>query len=136
MSSKYLRALFATFSLVLITGPVRSTPQSTDEKATASAAATAKFSAIPNAPECFTVSVERGDPTKGPSVILAKFAPGCVAPFHWHSPSETVMIVSGSLQTRMHGEAAFLAHRGDFVYAAASRSSRYLRRARPRVWSF
>jgi len=116
MPSKYLRALLIAFALVVTTGPVLSTPQSTDEKATVSAAATAKFTAIPNAPECFTVSVERGDPTKGPSVILAKFAPGCVAPFHWHSPSETVMIVSGSLQTQMHGEAAFIAHHGDFVF--------------------
>ena len=116
MPSKYRRALLITFPLVLTIGSTLLTAQSPDEKATVSTAATAKFSAIPNAPECFTVSVERGDPTKGPSVILAKFAPGCVAPFHWHSPSETVMIVSGSLQTQMHGEAVFVAHHGDFVY--------------------
>ena len=116
MSSKYLRALLSIFALALTIGTVRLAAQSADEEATVSTAATAKFSAIPNAPECFTISVERGDPTKGPSVILAKFAPGCVAPFHWHSPSETVMVVSGSLQTQMHGEAAFVAHRGDFVF--------------------
>ena len=34
-------------------------------------AAGAKFGPIPNAPECFTVAVEKGDPTKGSSVILA-----------------------------------------------------------------
>src|SRR6266481_8864084 len=90
--------------------------QGTEEKPIVTAAVTAKFGAIPNAPDCFTVAVERGDPTKGPSVILAKFAPGCVAPFHWHSPSETVMIISGSLQTQMKGDAAFVAHHGDFVY--------------------
>ena len=79
----------------------------------------AKFAAIPNAPACFTISVEKGDPNKGPSVILAKFAPGCVAPFHWHTPSETAMIVSGSLQTQMKNDKAFSGHRGDFLFLTA-----------------
>jgi len=42
-------------------------------------AAGAKFAPIPNAPDCFTVAVEKGDPAKGPSVILARFAPHCGA---------------------------------------------------------
>ena len=90
--------------------------QGTEEKPIVATAASAKFGAIPNAPECFTVAVERGDPTKGPSVLLARFAPGCVAPFHWHTPSETAMVVSGSLQVQMKGDSAFAAHHGDFVY--------------------
>jgi quercetin dioxygenase-like cupin family protein len=90
--------------------------QDTEEKTIVAAAGTAKFGTIPDAPECFTVAVERGDPTKGPSVILAKFAPGCVAPFHWHTPSETAMLVSGSLQTQMKGDSTFVAHHGDFLY--------------------
>src|SRR5262249_40054513 len=76
----------------------------------------AKFVTTPNAPECFTVAVERGDPSKGASVILAKFEPGCVAPFHWHSPSETVGVVSGSLEAQMKDEKPFLAHAGDYVF--------------------
>ena len=76
-----------------------------------------KFGPIPNAPECFTVAVEKGDPSKGPSVILAKFAAGCVAPFHWHTPSETVMVVSGALETQMKGDdKPIVAHHGDFLY--------------------
>jgi quercetin dioxygenase-like cupin family protein len=90
--------------------------QEAAEKPIVSAIANAKFGPIPNAPECFTVAVERGDPTKGPSVILARFAPGCVAPFHWHSPSESVMVVSGSLQATMKGEKPFVARHGDFLY--------------------
>ena len=90
-------------------------------------ASAAKFGSIPNVPERFTVAVERGDPGKGPSVILAKFAPGCVAPFHWHTPSETVMIVSGSLQAQMEDDKAFVAHHGDFIYMPPRHiSSRYL----------
>ena len=116
MSSKLRSASLLALAVIIIFGAARLTAQGTDERPTVATAASAKFSPIPNAPECFTVAVERGDPTKGPSVILAKFAPGCVAPFHWHSPSETVMIVSGSLQTQMKGDAAFVAHHGDFVY--------------------
>lgn len=76
----------------------------------------AKFTAIPNAPECFTIAVEKGDPTKTASVILARFAPHCVAPFHWHSPNETVMVASGTLETQMKGDKTIVAHSGDFVY--------------------
>jgi quercetin dioxygenase-like cupin family protein len=79
-------------------------------------AAGAKFAPIPNAPECFTIAVEKGDPTKGPSVILARFAPHCVAPNHWHTPSETAMVASGTLETQMKGDKAIVARSGDFVY--------------------
>ena len=79
-------------------------------------AAGAKFAAIPNAPACFTISVEKGDPGKGASVILARFAPHCVAPFHWHTPSETVMVASGALEAQMKGEKAIVARSGDFLF--------------------
>ncbi len=75
-----------------------------------------KFINVPNTPKCFTIAVERGDPMKGPSVILARFAPHCVAPFHWHTPSETAMVASGALETQMKGDKAIVAHSGDFVY--------------------
>jgi len=93
--------------------------QGTEEKAIVSPSATAKFGPIPNAPECFTVAVEKGDPTKGASVILARFVPGCVAPFHWHTPTETAMIVSGSLELQMKDDKALVAHHGDFVFLPA-----------------
>lgn len=89
--------------------------QEMGDKAIVSPSASAKFGAIPNAPACFTVAVEKGDPSKGASVILAKFAPGCVAPWHWHTPVETVMVVSGSLEVGMKGDKTFVAHHGDFV---------------------
>ena len=93
--------------------------QGPDEKAIVSLAANAQYGAVPNAPECFTVAVERGDPSKGPSVILAKFAPGCVAPFHWHTPSETAMVVSGSLEIQMKDDKSLVTHHGDFAYLPA-----------------
>jgi quercetin dioxygenase-like cupin family protein len=85
----------------------------------------AKFGAAPNAPACFTIAVERGDPGAGPSVLLARFAPACAAPFHWHTPSETAMMVSGSLQIQMKGDKPVIARRGDFAYLP----SRHVHRA-------
>jgi len=79
-------------------------------------AAGAKFAPIPNAPECFTIAVEKGDPSMGPSVVLARFAPHCVAPYHWHTPGETAMVASGTLETQMKGDKAIVARSGDFVY--------------------
>lgn len=90
--------------------------QAADDKAIVAPEATAKFAPLPVAPECFTIAVERGDPNKGASVILAKFAPGCVAPFHWHTPSETAMMVSGSLELQMKDDKPIVAHHGDYVY--------------------
>jgi len=116
MILKQVPTFFVLLGAVSIIGAAHLAAQGTEEKPIVAPAATAKFGSIPNTPECFTVAVEQGDPTKGPSVILAKFAPGCVAPFHWHTPSETAMVVSGSLQVQMKGDSAFAAHHGDFVY--------------------
>src|SRR5258706_433643 len=55
-----------------------------------------KFAPMQGLPQCVTLAVESGDPTKGPSVILFKATAGCMFPWHWHTPTEQVMIVSGS----------------------------------------
>ena len=117
MLSKDSHVLLMVLGAVSVIGLTRAlATQGSEEKPIVAAAASAKFGSIPNAPECFTVAVERGDPGTGPSVILANFTPGCVAPFHWHTPCETVMTVSGSLEVQMKGDQAFVAHDGDFVY--------------------
>jgi len=116
-ASKHARVFLTIVaaSSVLTFGFDRLSAGETGDKATVNPAASAKFGAVPNAPKCFTVAVEKGDPGKEASVILAKFAPGCVAPWHWHTPTETVMVVSGSLEAQMKGEKALVAHRGDFL---------------------
>jgi quercetin dioxygenase-like cupin family protein len=114
MVSRPLTSVFV-LTLTILSGVAFLAAQGAD-KPIVSPSATAKFTPIPNAPECFTIAVEKGDPTKGSSVILAKFAPHCVAPWHWHTPSETVMVVSGALETQMKDDKALVAHRGDFLY--------------------
>jgi quercetin dioxygenase-like cupin family protein len=60
-----------------------------------------KFAPLPGLPACATLAVESGDPSKGASVILLKGPAGCVIPWHWHTPTEQVMIVSGSAKVGM-----------------------------------
>jgi len=69
-----------------------------------------KFAPLPGLPECATLAVQNGDPSKGPSVILLKGTAGCTIPWHWHTPTEQVMIVSGSAKVQMKdtGNAAVL----------------------------
>ena len=61
-----------------------------------------KFVTFPGLPECGRNTVLSGDPAQGPSIILAKISSGCTVPWHWHSPTEELMMVSGTarLETR------------------------------------
>ena len=61
------------------------------------------FVAVPAMPSCTTAAVQSGDPAKGASVLLAKATAGCVVPWHWHTPTEHLMIVSGSAKLEMKG---------------------------------
>src|SRR5260370_7185048 len=87
------------------------------DKPSVAAMAATKFAALPGMPACMTPSAQRGDPTKGPAVILAKFTPGCTVPWHWHTAGEGLMMVSGKAKVEMKDAAAAapLAP-GDYVY--------------------
>jgi len=73
---------------------------------------------------CSAVGVETGDPAKGPSVVVEKFAPGCTIPWHWHTPNEHVMMVSGIFRFEMKGEKPVRVERGDFVMMPSHHISR------------
>ena len=60
-----------------------------------------KFVSVPGLPTCVTQAVESGDPSKGPSMILFKAKAGCAIPWHWHTPTEQIMVVSGKGQMEM-----------------------------------
>jgi len=55
-----------------------------------------KLTNFPGLPTCTVGAVVSGDPSKGPSVIVAKLAAGCVIPWHWHTGNEQLMFVSGT----------------------------------------
>ncbi|CAN5689526.1 hypothetical protein BH23GEM9_BH23GEM9_14400 [soil metagenome] len=60
-----------------------------------------EFVAVPGLPTCAPGAVQRGDPSQGPSVILARMETGCTIPWHWHTPNEHLMMVRGEAVMEM-----------------------------------
>ncbi|BCS53010.1 hypothetical protein GSbR_09950 [Geobacter sp. SVR] len=85
-----------------------------------------KFTAFPGLPTCIIGSVQNGDPAKGPSIILAKAAAGCTVPWHWHTPNEHIMMVSGVANLEMKGGQPLALQAGGF----AMMSSRHIHQFR------
>jgi quercetin dioxygenase-like cupin family protein len=54
------------------------------------------FGPVAGFPACAKAAQVRGDPAKGAAVLMAKLESGCRIPWHWHSASEQIMVVSGS----------------------------------------
>jgi quercetin dioxygenase-like cupin family protein len=77
---------------------------------------TLKFAPVPNIPVCATAAPLRGDPTKGPSVLLVKLAPGCRVPWHWHTANEELMFVSGSGTLEMKDSKPNRLRAGSYAY--------------------
>lgn len=72
---------------------------------------------------CSVAGIESGDPTKGPSIIVEKFAPGYAIPWHWHTPNEHVMMVSGIFRFEIQNEASVQIDPGDFVLIPSHHAS-------------
>jgi len=90
--------------------------QETPDPAVVAKGMSAKFAALPGGPDCATLAVLKGDPGKGPSVVEMKFTPGCIVPWHWHTPSESAVPLAGLLEISMKGEKPVLLTNGDFGY--------------------
>ena len=78
-----------------------------------------KLTMIPPLPTCAKGSVQNGDPTKGPSIIFARISTGCTIPWHWHTPNEHLMIVSGVAHLDMKGSKSLTLRAGGFAIMAA-----------------
>jgi quercetin dioxygenase-like cupin family protein len=74
-----------------------------------------KFVTVPPVPTCARAAVANGDPTKGPAVLLLKVTPGCVIPWHWHTPNEYVMVVSGTARLQMKDDKPITLTSGAFA---------------------
>ena len=79
------------------------------------ASATSKFVNIPGLPTCMTGSVQNGDPSKGGSVIFGRGTAGCRIPWHWHTPTEQLMMVTGRANVEMKDGAPVTLRSGDYV---------------------
>jgi len=93
--------------------------QQSGQPLVATKSADAKFATLPNVPDCFTVAVEHGDPSKGPSSVLVKLEPGCDSRRHWHSADASVLVVGGPLEIEMQGEKTASTKPGDFFFLPA-----------------
>jgi quercetin dioxygenase-like cupin family protein len=74
-----------------------------------------KFVLMPGLPSCAQLSVQNGDPTAGPSIILIKTPAGCAFPWHWHTPNEHVMLVSGAALVETRDGKTFKLRQGGFT---------------------
>ncbi len=77
------------------------------------------FTTSPVLPNCYTYSVERGDPKTGPSVTLSRLAAGCKVPWHIHSANAQVLFVSGTFQLTMKGQQTQILRQGAYAYVPA-----------------
>ncbi len=66
-----------------------------------------------------TSAVERGDLASGPSVILGKFKPGCAVAWHFHTPNETILMVSGEGRLQAKGDKPVSLRAGDYAWMPA-----------------
>jgi quercetin dioxygenase-like cupin family protein len=76
---------------------------------------TAEFSTPTGLPDCAKMTPLSGDPGKGAFVILIKASAGCMVPWHWHTFSEDLMVVSGSGKVEMKDDKPFILQPGGYV---------------------
>jgi quercetin dioxygenase-like cupin family protein len=109
--------LLTAVGFLLLPSVVATASAQQDDKPIVQNTPPGQFQKIPNLPDCITAAVEQGDPTKGASVLLVKGASGCKAPWHFHTPNEQVMMLSGVGRVEMKGEPAVSLRAGGFAYA-------------------
>lgn len=116
-----IRSQFLLFTLLLvllvISAPARG--QEMAEKSAGRNVMEMKFAAVPGLPTCARGAVQSGDPTKGASIIFAKMPAGCSIPWHWHTPSEHVMIVRGAGRMEMKDGKPITLRAGGFALMAS-----------------
>lgn len=77
-------------------------------------AADAKFISVPGVPACTTLAPLRGDMGKAASTLMVRMAPGCLVPFHWHTPSEEIVVLQGSPYAQMLGQRPYYLKVGSY----------------------
>lgn len=83
------------------------------------------FATTPGFPTCALGSVQTGDPRTGPSIILGKMAAGCSIPWHWHTPNEHLMIVSGVARVEEKDGQTFILRAGAFALMPSRQVHRF-----------
>ena len=103
------------FLPALLLAVLSTSAQETPDAAVVAKGMSAKYATVPGVPDCASLAVLKGDPGKGP-VVEMKFTPGCLVPWHWHTPSESAVPLAGLLEISMKGEKPVLLTNGDYGY--------------------
>lgn len=98
--------LFSILAASLLSGAstVHAATPTTDHAILLQRPATAKFLQIPGVPQCTSIAPLHGDMAKGPSTLMVRMRSGCMVPFHWHTPSEELIVLQGAPLAQMRGE--------------------------------
>lgn len=75
----------------------------------------ANFIAVPGVPECTTLAPLHGDMSKGPATLMVRMRAGCMVPYHWHTPSEEMVVLQGTALSQMRGERPVLLRVGAYT---------------------
>ena len=111
--ARLLAVLLFVFAISAITSKLLLAQQS--DKPLYVASVTSKFTNFPGVPQCMMGAVQQGDPAKGNAVLLLKAQSGCMLPWHWHTPSEQLMMVSGRAKAEMKDSGPVILRAGDYL---------------------
>lgn len=90
------------------------TAASVDNGILLQSAAKAKFVSSPGVPECTSFAPLRGDMSKTASTLMVRMKPGCMVPYHWHTPSEEIVVLQGSPYAQMMGSRPYYLKVGSY----------------------
>jgi quercetin dioxygenase-like cupin family protein len=66
-------------------------------------------------PACVRGAVQSGDPEGGPFLMVGELETGCTIPWHWHTPNEHLMMVSGEALIEMRNGESLTLRAGGFA---------------------
>ena len=75
-----------------------------------------KFGPLPSMPACVQGAILHGDPGKTAFTAQLKGTLGCKIPWHWHTMTEQLSMVSGGARLEMRGGPAKAMTAGSYAY--------------------
>ena len=82
----------------------------------------ASFGALP---PCMVGAVVDGDPAKGAFISAARGSAGCAVPWHWHTATERLVMVTGSAHVQMKDGKALQLSPGGFALMPSRHPHRF-----------
>lgn len=76
--------------------------------------ADANFLAVPGVPACTTIAPLHGNMATGPATLMVRMKSGCMVPYHWHTPSEELVVLQGAPLAQMMGQRPMMLRVGSY----------------------